>query len=310
MINDDSIKKRINESENHSNRLGRGLASLIGDSSKNMSIPDKAEAQTALDIIPIEYIQANTQNPRRVFHESELIDLSNSIKEKGILQPIIVRVIDGSQNTYEVVAGERRWRAAQIAKLDQIPVIIKTLSDVDALEIAIIENVQRSNLSPIEEATGYKNLIDTFSYTQDDLAKVIGKSRSYVANTLRLMNLPVKVIEYLSNGELTAGHARALLSTMNAEVLADLIVKKGLSVRQTENLVKSSINNQTDKLKVIDVSTHNKDDVEIRDLEKNITTDLGFNVKINNNSNNSGKVVIKYLDLDQLDLIRKRLLGK
>ncbi|MBT5640572.1 ParB/RepB/Spo0J family partition protein [Hyphomicrobiales bacterium] len=310
MINDDSIKKRINESENHSNRLGRGLASLIGDSSKNMSIPDKAEAQTALDIIPIEYIQANTQNPRRVFHESELIDLSNSIKEKGILQPIIVRAIDGSQNTYEVVAGERRWRAAQIAKLDQIPVIIKTLSDVDALEIAIIENVQRSNLSPIEEATGYKNLIDTFSYTQDDLAKVIGKSRSYVANTLRLMNLPVKVIEYLSNGELTAGHARALLSTMNAEVLADLIVKKGLSVRQTENLVKSSINNQTDKLKVIDVSTHNKDDVEIRDLEKNITTELGFNVKINNNSNNSGKVVIKYLDLDQLDLIRKRLLGK
>jgi len=270
MINDDSIKKRINESENHSNRLGRGLASLIGDSSKNMSIPDKAETQTALDIIPIEYIQANTQNPRRVFHESELIDLSNSIKEKGILQPIIVRAIDGSQNTYEVVAGERRWRAAQIAKLDQIPVIIKTLSDVDALEIAIIENVQRSNLSPIEEATGYKNLIDTFSYTQDDLAKVIGKSRSYVANTLRLMNLPVKVIEYLSNGELTAGHARALLSTMNAEVLADLIVKKGLSVRQTENLVKSSINNQTDKLKVIDVSTHNKDDVEIRDLEKNI----------------------------------------
>ncbi|MBT4203334.1 MAG: ParB/RepB/Spo0J family partition protein [Rhodobiaceae bacterium] len=310
MINDDSIKKRINESENHSNRLGRGLASLIGDSSKNMSIPDKAEAQTALDIIPIEYIQANTQNPRRVFHESELIDLSNSIKEKGILQPIIVRAIDGSQNTYEVVAGERRWRAAQIAKLDQIPVIIKTLSDVDALEIAIIENVQRSNLSPIEEATGYKNLIDTFSYTQDDLAKVIGKSRSYVANTLRLMNLPVKVIEYLSNGELTAGHARALLSTMNAEILADLIVKKGLSVRQTENLVKSSINNQTDKLKVIDVSTHNKDDVEIRDLEKNITTELGFNVKINNNSNNSGKVVIKYLDLDQLDLIRKRLLGK
>ncbi len=310
MINDDSIKKRINESENHSNRLGRGLASLIGDSSKNISIPDKAETQTEVDIIPIEYIQANTQNPRRVFHESELIDLSNSIKEKGILQPIIVRAIDGSQNTYEVVAGERRWRAAQIAKLDQIPVIIKTLSDVDALEIAIIENVQRSNLSPIEEATGYKNLIDTFSYTQDDLAKVIGKSRSYVANTLRLMNLPVKVIEYLSNGELTAGHARALLSTMNAEVLADLIVKKGLSVRQTENLVKSSINNQTDKLKVIDVSTHNKDDVEIRDLEKNITTELGFNVKINNNSNNSGKVVIKYLDLDQLDLIRKRLLGK
>ena len=310
MINDDNIKKRINDSENHSSRLGRGLASLIGDAPKNISTIDEVNTKTEIDVIPIEYIQANTQNPRRVFHEHELIDLSNSIKEKGILQPIIVRGIQGSQNSYEVVAGERRWRAAQIAQLDEIPVIIKTLSDVDALEIAIIENVQRSNLSPIEEATGYKNLIDSFSYTQDDLAKVIGKSRSYVANTLRLMNLPEKVIEYLSSGELTAGHARALLSTLNAEVLADLIVKKGLSVRQTENLVKSSVSNKADKQKVIDVSAHSKDGIEIRDFEKDITTQLGFKVKINNNSNNSGNIIIKYLDLDQLDLIRKRLLAK
>jgi len=310
MISDDSIKKRINDSENQSSRLGRGLASLIGDAPKNIIISNTLDTKTEIDTVPIEYIQANKQNPRRVFHENELIDLANSIKEKGILQPIIVREIEGSQNAYEVVAGERRWRAAQIAKLDQIPVIKKTLSDVDALEIAIIENVQRSNLSPIEEATGYKNLMDSFNYTQDDLSKVIGKSRSYVANTLRLMNLPEKVIDYVSNGDLTAGHARALLSSTNAEALADLIVKKGFSVRQTENLVKSSINNKKDKLKTSDKNISNKDSIEIIDFEKDITTQLGFSVKINNNANNSGNVVIKYLDLDQLDLIRKRLLGK
>ena len=251
------------EQSNTTSRLGRGLASLIGDVPKEV-ISSNSQDDISVSLIPIENIQANKQNPRSVFSEEELIDLSNSIKEKGIVQPILVRKRD-NENSFEVIAGERRWRAAQIAQLDKIPAIIKSLSDDDALEIAIIENVQRSNLNPIDEASGYKRLIDIYNYTQEDLASVIGKSRSYIANILRLTNLPLTVQEYLASGQLTIGHARALIGSDNAEKIAALIIERGLSVRQTEDLLKQK---NTD---TITFQKTNVKDQNILNLEKTIT---------------------------------------
>ncbi|MDG2187148.1 MAG: ParB/RepB/Spo0J family partition protein [Hyphomicrobiales bacterium] len=282
-------------------RLGRGLASLIGDAPKDLS-SNMDDAPVNISTLPIEQIQANKQNPRSVFSEDELVDLANSIKEKGILQPIIVRQ-RGNEESYEVIAGERRWRAAQIAQLDNVPVIIKNLSDDDALEIAIIENVQRSNLNPIDEASGYKRLMDIYNYTQEDLSQVIGKSRSYIANILRLENLPLKVQEYLSSGKLTIGHARALILSEDAENLANLVISKGLSVRQTEELVKNS------NLPASKITSKKVKDSNIKNLEKLMTDNLGLKVEIQTKDNKSGKVLISYLDNSQLDNIKKRLIS-
>ena len=291
--------------EQHTNastsRLGRGLASLIGDVPRNVA-PGESELELNIARLPIEKIQANKQNPRSIFSEDELVDLANSIREKGIVQPIIVREID-SAGSYEVIAGERRWRAAQIAQLDNIPAIIKTLSDDDALEIAIIENVQRSNLSPIDEAAGYQRLIDIYNYTQEDLAQVIGKSRSYIANILRLNNLPTKVKDYLSEGLLTIGHARALISLENAENLADMIVSKGLSVRQIEQLVKNSLGAQKKS------NRSSMKDKNISSLEQLMTDAIGLKVQIHAKDAKSGKVVINYTSDQHLELIKNKLLG-
>ena len=291
--------------EQHTNastsRLGRGLASLIGDVPRDVA-PGESELELNVARLPIEKIQANKQNPRSIFSEDELVDLANSIREKGIVQPIIVREID-SAGSYEVIAGERRWRAAQIAQLDNIPAIIKTLSDDDALEIAIIENVQRSNLSPVDEAAGYQRLIDIYNYTQEDLAQVIGKSRSYIANILRLNNLPMKVKDYLSEGLLTIGHARALISLENAENLADMIVSKGLSVRQIEQLVKNSVGSQK-KSKRSPIKDKN-----ISSLEQLMTDTIGLKVQIHAKDTKSGKVVVNYTSDQHLELIKNKLLG-
>ena len=291
--------------EQHTNastsRLGRGLASLIGDVQRDVA-PDESELELNVARLPIEKIQANKQNPRSIFSEDELVDLANSIREKGIVQPIIVREIDGA-GSYEVIAGERRWRAAQIAQLDNIPAIIKTLSDDDALEIAIIENVQRSNLSPVDEAAGYQRLIDIYNYTQEDLAQVIGKSRSYIANILRLNNLPTKVKDYLSEGLLTIGHARALISLENAENLADMIVSKGLSVRQIEQLVKNSVGSQK-KSKRSSIKDKN-----ISSLEQLMTDAIGLKVQIHVKDAKSGKVVVNYTNEQHLELLKNKLLG-
>ena len=290
--------------EQHTNastsRLGRGLASLIGDVPRDVA---SSESDLELNVarLPIEKIQANKQNPRSIFSEDELVDLANSIREKGIVQPIIVREID-SAGSYEVIAGERRWRAAQIAQLDTIPAIIKTLSDDDALEIAIIENVQRSNLNPVDEAAGYQRLIDIYNYTQEDLAQVIGKSRSYIANILRLNNLPTKVKDYLSEGLLTIGHARALISLENAENLADMIVSKGLSVRQIEQLVKNPVGSQK-KSKGSSIKDKN-----ISALEQLMTDTIGLKVQIHAKDAKSGKVVINYTSDKHLELIKNKLL--
>ncbi len=291
--------------EQHTNastsRLGRGLASLIGDVPREVA-PGESELELNVARLPIEKIQANKQNPRSIFSEDELVDLANSIREKGIVQPIIVREID-SAGSYEVIAGERRWRAAQIAQLDNIPAIIKTLSDDDALEIAIIENVQRSNLSPVDEAAGYQRLIDIYNYTQEDLAQVIGKSRSYIANILRLNNLPTKVKDYLSEGLLTIGHARALISLDNAENLADMIVSKGLSVRQIEQLVKNSLGAQKKS------NRSSMKDKNISSLEQLMTDAIGLKVQIHAKDAKPGKVVINYTSDQHLELIKNKLLG-
>ena len=289
------------EQSNTTSRLGRGLASLIGDVPKEV-ISSNGQEDISISLIPIENIQANKQNPRSVFSEEELIDLSNSIKEKGIVQPILVRKRD-NENSFEVIAGERRWRAAQIAQLDKIPAIIKSLSDDDALEIAIIENVQRSNLNPIDEASGYKRLIDIYNYTQEDLASVIGKSRSYIANILRLTNLPLMVQEYLASGQLTIGHARALIGSDNAEKIAVLIIERGLSVRQTEDLLKQK---NTD---TITSQKNNTKDQNILNLEKTITDAIGLKVEIQTKDNKSGKLVINYSDNLQLDKIKSKLVS-
>jgi len=291
----------VAEQSNTTTRLGRGLASLIGDVPKEV-ISNDSQDEINVSLIPIENIQANKQNPRSVFSEEELIDLSNSIKEKGIVQPIIVRQ-RANENSYEVIAGERRWRAAQIAQLDKIPAIIKTLSDDDALEIAIIENVQRSNLNPIDEASGYKRLIDIYNYTQEDLANVIGKSRSYIANILRLTNLPLRVQEYLSSGQLTIGHARALIGSADAEKIASLIIEKGLSVRQTEDFLKQKNTNTVVSQKA------NAKDQNIINLEKTITDAIGFKVEIQTKDNKSGKLIISYSDNLQLDKIKTKLIS-
>ena len=291
--------------EQHTNastsRLGRGLASLIGDVPRDVA-SSKSDLELNVARLPIEKIQANKQNPRSIFSEDELVDLANSIREKGIVQPIIVREID-SAGSYEVIAGERRWRAAQIAQLDNIPAIIKTLSDDDALEIAIIENVQRSNLNPVDEAAGYQRLIDIYNYTQEDLAQVIGKSRSYIANILRLNNLPTKVKDYLSEGLLTIGHARALISLENAENLADMIVSKGLSVRQIEQLVKNPVGSQK-KNKGSSIKDKN-----ISALEQLMTDAIGLKVQIHAKDAKSGKVVVNYTSDQHLELIKNKLLG-
>ena len=291
--------------EQHTNastsRLGRGLASLIGDVPRDVA-PGESELELNVARLPIEKIQANKQNPRSIFSEDELVDLANSIREKGIVQPIIVREID-SAGSYEVIAGERRWRAAQIAQLDNIPAIIKTLSDDDALEIAIIENVQRSNLNPIDEAAGYQRLIDIYNYTQEDLAQVIGKSRSYIANILRLNNLPTKVKDYLSEGLLTIGHARALISLENAENLADMIVSKGLSVRQIEQLVKNPVVSQKQRKR------SSIKDKNLSSLEQLMTDAIGLKVQVHAKDAKSGKVVVNYTSDQHLELIKNKLLG-
>ena len=289
------------QSNASTSRLGRGLASLIGDVSSDIK-PNEIGLDLTVARLPIEKIQANKQNPRSVFSEDELVDLANSIKEKGIVQPIIVRELNNAES-YEVIAGERRWRAAQIAQLDNVPAIIKNLSDVDALEIAIIENVQRSNLSPIDEATGYQRLIDIYNYTQEDLAQVIGKSRSYIANILRLNNLPAKVKDYLSSGQLTIGHARALISAENAESLADLIVLKALSVRQTEELVKNPVSAQKK------TKNSSRKDKNITELEKFMTDMTGLRVEIRSKDLKSGKVIINYTSGEHLEFIKDKLSG-
>ena len=296
------------------NRLGRGLAALIGDAVAEEGLYEQPSAPgEPKNMLPIELIRANSANPRRRFSEDDLTELARSIMEKGLLQPLIVRPAAGADNAYEIVAGERRWRAAQLARLHEVPVIIRPLSDAQALEIAIIENVQRSDLNAVEEANGYRRLMDEFDYTQEDLSKVIGKSRSHVANMLRLMTLPDKVKQYVVDGLLSAGHARALVGAEHAEILASEVVKRGLSVRQTEALVKGGGEEDAKSAPAKPSGSAKgraEKDPNIEALENDIAAALGLKVQIGhrNPGEGPGEVKISYKTLEQLDEICWRLM--
>lgn len=289
--------------KNTNSRLGRGLAALIGDVP-----PVEATRITSGDGIrrlPVEFIVASPNNPRRHFAPEDLEDLTNSIREKGVMQPILVRPSPLDPDLYELVAGERRWRASQRAGLHEVPVIIREVDDREALELAIIENVQRADLNSLEESKGYDQLMQQFGYTQADLAQVIGKSRSHVANTLRLMKLPPSVQQYVSDGALSAGHARALITASNPEELAKRIIDGGLSVREAENLAQKQAQANENGEKVTRSSKSIKD-ADTLALEKTLSDLLGLKVAIDHKER-GGKIEIKYRTLEQLDDVCQRL---
>ncbi len=281
-------------------RLGRGLAALLGD----IAEPEIAAAErTGSKRVPIELVHPNPRNPRRSFREEDLADLAQSIREKGVVQPILVRPAKSEANHYEIIAGERRWRASQRAGQHEIPVIIQEVSDKEALELAIIENVQRADLNPLEEAFGYEQLIAEFGYTQQDLGQVIGKSRSHVANTLRLMKLPETVKDHLREGRLTAGHARALVGAQDPEALAQKIVDEGLTVRDAEALAQAPKPVDAPKM-----GRPKKDkDADTLALEKTLSDVLGLVVTIDHKADGAGELKVRYRSLEQLDEICRRL---
>ena len=263
--------------------LGRGLSSLLGDNHK------KVETNK----ISIKDLSRNKLQPRKNFIKENLEELTNSIREQGVIQPIVVRPDKTNDGKYEIIAGERRWLASQNAGLHEVPVVILDVDDVKSLEFAIVENVQRQDLNPIEEAKGYQRLIDDFNYNQDKLSKFIGKSRSYIANSLRLLGLPVEVLVLVESGNLSAGHARSLIGLNNSVEIAKKIIQKKLSVRQAEALVKQF---KDKKFKLV-----SRKDTNILDLQKTLEEKTGLSVSINNKKNNSGNISFEYKDLEQLD---------
>lgn len=282
-------------------RLGRGLAALIGEMDQPLPSGDTQRTVNADRNVPIEFIARSARNPRRHFDESELQDLAASIRQHGIVQPVVVRTVEPSR--YEIIAGERRWRAAQLAGFTEIPVIIRDVDDRTALELAIVENVQRSDLNPLEEALGYDQLIAEHGYTQNDLGEIIGKSRSHVANSLRLLKLPDPVRDMLAQGSLSAGHARALVSTSDPSGLAKTIVSKGLSVRDAERLAQNDIKGQTEPQRQSVPETKDSDTLA---LERSLTDALGLDVKINHKAS-GGQIRISYKTLEQLEAVCKLL---
>lgn len=284
-------------------RLGRGLAALIGEMDQPV-VPEAATVTTvaADQRVPIEHVTRNPRNPRRTFDEAELQDLANSVRQHGIVQPVVVRTINGDR--FEIIAGERRWRAAQLAGFSEIPVIVRDVDDRTALEIAIVENVQRSDLNPLEEAMGYELLIADHGYTQNDLGEIIGKSRSHVANSLRLLKLPEPVRDMLSSGTLSAGHARALIPTSDPTTLARAIIAKGLSVRDTEKLAQNDIRAQNDPS--FGAKPRPEKDADTVALERSLTDRLGLDVSVNHRAS-GGHLKISYKTLEQLEDICRLL---
>jgi len=265
--------------------LGRGLSSLIGET----KVETPKNQLSISDLIPNKY------QPRKIFDEDNLNDLTNSIKERGILQPIIVRKSNDDKSKFEIIAGERRWLAAQKAGLHNVPVVITEVDDLKSLEFAIVENVQRHDLNPLEEAQGYKRLIDEFNYDQEKVSKFIGKSRSHITNSLRLLTLPLEVIKLIETQKLTAGHAKILVGLENSSFVANKIVEKKLSVRQAESFVKIFKNKRQ--------KPNNVKDANIKDLEISVSNKIGLNVLIKNKKNNKGKITFEYKGLDQLNRI-------
>ncbi len=289
-------------------RLGRGLSSLIGESNitplkaaSNTIKPDSfyQEVKGSSQELPIDKIQPGKFQPRSYFNEEDLAELAESIRKNGVVQPIVVRPIEGGAKPYEIIAGERRWRASSIIGKTSIPVVIMELSDRQALEIAIVENVQRKNLKPLEIATGYQRLINEFSYTQEELSEVIGKSRTQITNTLRLLELPDDVKSLVDGDLITVGHARALLVARDPASIAEQIIKRGLSVRQTEKMVQSQSEFPKKRKSAIK-------DPDIAELESTLSRKLGLEISISDHGQ-SGKITISYQNLAQLDMILRKL---
>ncbi|MEN3952268.1 ParB/RepB/Spo0J family partition protein [Iodidimonas sp. SYSU 1G8] len=292
MAGDDKASKR------RPGGLGRGLSALLGEDTVPEAAPRNARE------LPIEKLHPNRYQPRTHFDEAAIEDLASSIRARGILQPILVRPLPGRPGEYEIVAGERRWRAAQRARLHAVPVVEKALSDTESLEIAIVENVQRQDLSPIDEARGYRRLVDEFGHSQQNVAEVVGKSRPHVANMMRLLTLPEKVQGMLDNGALSMGHARALVTSDNAEWLAGEIVEKGLNVRQAEELARETPRSGgRGPLKPMK-------DADTRALEKQLSAALGLPVAVDHKGPAGGSLTIRYKTLDQLDEITAKLAAR
>lgn len=285
-------------------RLGRGLAALIGDMG-TIEAPRQLDTGSGVRRLPVEFIVANRANPRKDFDDALLEDLANSIREKGVMQPLLVRPSGTDPDIYEIIAGERRWRAAQKAGLHEVPVLIREVDDKEALELAIIENVQRADLNPVEEAQGYGQLLDQFGYTQNDLAQVIGKSRSHVANTLRLLRLPEEVRDMLAQGELTAGHARTLITSDDPLALAHRIVSAGLSVREAEALHQKDTEARRQPA---NPAVKPEKDADTLALERQLSNALGLSVTVDHKEK-GGKLEIRYKTLEQLDGVCARLMG-
>lgn len=287
--------------------LGRGLSALMSDVTESERVAAQGIA-AADQFVPIERISPNPDQPRKRFEQSDLNDLASSIREKGVIQPLIVRV--RSDNSFEIVAGERRWRAAQLAQLHELPVIVRDFSDAEVLEVAIIENIQRADLNAIEEAAGYRQLMDKFGHTQEKMAEALGKSRSHIANLLRLLTLPEPVIDMVRSGDLSAGHARALIPASDPLKLAQAIVKSGLSVRAAEALVRNELKGDAAPTKTSsNAASREEKDADTRALEGDLSASLGMKVTLDHKpGQESGQLAIKYDSLEQLDELC-RILG-
>jgi len=281
-------------------RLGRGLAALIGDVGDEAQVLERTRSQRR---VPVEFLRPNSRNPRRAFAEADLEELAASIKERGIIQPILARTVRGAMDQFEIVAGERRWRAAQRAGLHDVPIIVLEVDDRQALELAIIENVQRTDLNALEEAGGYQALADEFKYSQDEIAKIVGKSRSHVANKLRLMKLPETVQDFIRGGKLSAGHARALLGQPDPEALAKAIVEQGLNVRQAEAIAQERAATTG---KIATLRPRAGKDADTVALEKRLSDALGLVVSIAHRGE-GGELKIRYKSLEQLDGVIRRI---
>ncbi|RPE64714.1 chromosome segregation DNA-binding protein [Pacificibacter maritimus] len=289
--------------QNKARGLGRGLSALMADIPNDPVMLDQETTTRRADmVVPIERVEPNPDQPRRQFVQADLDDLANSIREKGVIQPLIVRPSPRVKENFEIVAGERRWRASQLAKRHDIPIIIREYDDIEVLEVAIIENIQRADLNSIEEAAGYKQLMEKFGHTQEKLAEALGKSRSHIANLMRLLQLPSDVQNFVVSGDLSAGHARALITATNPSELARAVVKKGLSVRDTEKLAKKEKPATKTRTRSKDVSTEK--DSDTRALEGDLSAAIGMSVNITHVSGaENGVLSISYKDLDDLDAL-------
>jgi ParB family chromosome partitioning protein len=288
--------------------LGRGLSALFGDGDASYQAkpiqPVTAAKPMAAPTVPIAWLQPGAFQPRRYFDEQALKELADSVRERGILEPLLVRPIPGAKDAYEIIAGERRWRAAQLVGLHEAPVIVRELSDREALEFGLIENIQRQDLSPLEEAEGYQRLLSEFAYTQDNLAKIIGKSRPHITNMLRILTLPPRVKQMITDGDLSLGHARAIVTARDPVALAEIIIAKAMTVRQAEALAKRT----SDAPEIHKRKAKTQQDADVLLLEKELERVIGLKVRIETKGK-SGSLTLYYHDLDQLDEIIKKLRG-